>query len=80
MWWGKSVGGHSHMLQVGCFLPSSLGSRCIDMKGFRVEGQQLGAAQTETVAHPGECRHCGHATKLHSFQVRGAPPCDCWHF
>ena len=38
------------------------------MKGFRVEGQQLGAAQTETVAHPGECRHFGHATKLHSFK------------
>ena len=31
---------------------------------FRV---QLGAAQTETMAHPGECRHFGHATKLHSF-------------
>ena len=38
------------------------------MKGFRVEGQQLGAAQTETVANPGECRHVGHATKLHSFK------------
>ena len=38
------------------------------MKGLRVEGQQLGAAQTETVAHPGECRHFGHATKLHSFK------------
>ena len=39
------------------------------MKGFRVEGQQqLGAAQTETMAHPGECRHFGHATKLHSFK------------
>ena len=38
------------------------------MKGFRVEGQQLGAAQTETVAHPGECRNFGHATKLHSFK------------
>ena len=45
-----------------------LGFRCIDMKGFRVEGQQLGAAQTETVANPGECRHFGHATKLHSFK------------
>ena len=31
------------------------------MKGFRVEGQQLGAAQIETLAHPGEC---GHATKF----------------
>ena len=58
------------------------------MKGFRVEGQQLGAAQTETVANPGECHHFGHATKLHSFKspqhsrgspVRGAHPCDCWH-
>ena len=29
------------------------------MKGFRVEGQQLGAAQTETMAHPDECRHFG---------------------
>ena len=38
------------------------------MKRFRVEGQQLGAAQTETVANPGECRHVGHATKLHSFK------------
>ena len=38
------------------------------MRGFRVEGQQLGAAQTETMAHPGECRHFGHATKLHSFK------------
>ena len=38
------------------------------MKGFRVEGQQLGAAQTETVANPGDCRHFGHATKLHSFK------------
>ena len=38
------------------------------MKGFRVEGQQVGAAQTETVTHPGECRHFGHATKLHSFK------------
>ena len=37
------------------------------MKGFRVEGQQLRAAQTETVANPGECRHFGHAKKLHSF-------------
>ena len=45
-----------------------LGFRCIDIKGFRVEGQQLGAAQTETVARPGECRHFGHATKLHSFK------------
>ena len=25
-------------------------------------------AQTETMAHPGECRHFGHATKLHSFK------------
>ena len=59
------------------------------MKGFRVEGQQLGAAQTETVANPGECRHFGHATKLHSFKSRnthedprfgGAHPRDCWHF
>ena len=32
------------------------------MKGFRVEGQQLGAAQTKTVAHPGESRHFGHAS------------------
>ena len=41
------------------------------MKGFRVfrvEGQQPGAAQTEAVAHPGECRHFGHATKLNSFK------------
>ena len=38
------------------------------MKGFRVEGQQLGAAQTETMAHPGECRHFGRAKKLHSFK------------
>ena len=39
-----------------------------DMKGFKVEGQQLGAAQSETAAHPGECLHFGHATKLHSFK------------
>ena len=45
-----------------------LGFRCVDIKGFRVEGQQLGAAQTETMAHPGECCHFGHATKLHSFK------------
>ena len=38
----------------------------IDMKGLRVEGQQPGAAQTETMAHPGECRHFGQATKLAS--------------
>ena len=38
------------------------------MKGFRVEGEQLGAAQTETMTHPGECRHFGHATKLHCFK------------
>ena len=38
------------------------------MNGFRVEGQQLGAARTETVARPGECRRIGHATKLHSFK------------
>ena len=38
------------------------------MKGFRVEGQQLGAAQTETMVHPGECRHFGRAKKLHSFK------------
>ena len=38
------------------------------MKGFRAEGQQLGAARTETVARPGECRRIGHATKLHSFK------------
>ena len=38
------------------------------MKGFRVEGQQLGAPQTETIAHPGDCRHFGHATKLHCFK------------
>ena len=64
-----------------------LGFRCIDMRGFRVE-EQLGAAQTETMAHPGECRHFGHATKLHSFKRRnthedrgfgGAHPCG-WHF
>ena len=36
------------------------------MKGLRVEGQQPGAAQTETMAHPGECRHFGQATKLAS--------------
>ena len=35
------------------------------MKGFRVEGRQLGAAQTTTMAHPGECRHFGHPTNLH---------------
>ena len=39
------------------------------MKGFRVEGQQLGA-QTETVANLGECCHFGHATKLRSFKSR----------
>ena len=38
------------------------------MNGFRVEGQQLGAARTETLARPGECRRIGHATKLHSFK------------
>ena len=38
------------------------------MKGFRVEGQQLGGAQTETMAHPCECCHFGRATKLHSFK------------
>ena len=38
------------------------------MNGFRAEGQQLGAARTETVARPGECRRIGHATKLHSFK------------
>ena len=38
------------------------------MKGFRVESQQLGAAQTETMAHPGQCRHFGHAAKLRSFK------------
>ena len=38
------------------------------MKWFRVDGQQLGAAQTQTMPHPGECRHFGHATKLHSFK------------
>ena len=38
------------------------------LKRFRVEGQQLGAAQTETVVHPGECRHFGHATKLRGFK------------
>ena len=51
------------------------------------EGLQLGAAQTETVAHPGECRHFGHATKLHSFKSHnttedpgsGAHIGDCWH-
>ena len=59
----------------------------MDMKGCSVEGQQLGAAQTET-----ECRHFGHATKLHSFKSHntdedprfggggGAHACDCWHF
>ena len=65
-----------------------VGFRCIDMQGFSVEGQQLGAAQTETVARPGECRRIGHATKLHSLKRHnthedprfGAHPCDCWHF
>ena len=38
------------------------------MKGFGVEDQQLGAARTETVARPGECRRIGHATKLHSLK------------
>ena len=42
------------------------------MKGFRVEDQQLGAVQTETVAHPGECRHFGHATKSPSFKSHNA--------
>ena len=59
------------------------------MNGFRVECQQLGTARTETVARPGECRRIGHATKLHSLKksqhsrgspVRGAHPCDGWHF
>ena len=46
---------------VGCSTPprpplvwrwrGCLGFRCIDMKGFTVEGEQLGAAQTETVAN-----------------------------
>ena len=49
------------------------------MEGFRVEGQQLGAAQTETVAHPGECRHFGHDTKLHSFKSHNTHE-DFWHF
>ena len=40
----------------------------IDMKGFRVEGHQPGAVQTETMAHPGECRHFVRTTKLHSFK------------
>ena len=47
---------------------ASLGFRCIDMNGFRVERQQLGTARTETVARPGECRRIGHATKLHSLK------------
>ena len=38
---------------------------CEDMRGFRVEGQQLGAGRPRPC--PGECRHFGHATKLHSF-------------
>ena len=43
----------------------------MDMKGLRVEGQQLGAAQIETLAHPGECRQFGHATKFfHSFNTQ----------
>ena len=54
----------------------------------RVDGQQLGAAQTQTMPHPGECRHFAHATKLHSFKSHtthedpgsGVHPCDCWHF
>ena len=44
--------------------------RCLDMKGFKVAGQQLGVVQTETMALPCECRHFGHATKLHSFNSR----------
>ena len=40
------------------------------MKGFKVAGQQLGVVQTETMALPCECRHFGHATKLHSFNSR----------
>ena len=39
------------------------------MKGREVEVQQLGTSRTETIAHPGECRHFGHATKLHSSKV-----------
>ena len=46
--------------------------RCIDMKGFRVEGQQLGAAQTATMAHPGECRHS--VTTLTRIPGSGAIP------
>ena len=38
------------------------------MKGFKVEGQHVGAAQTETVTRPGKCRQFGHATKMHSFK------------
>ena len=47
------------------------------MKRFRDEGQQLGAAQTETetMAHPGECRHFGHAkvTTTHRDPGFGGP-------
>ena len=63
-----------------------LGFTCIDMTGFRVEGQQLGAAQTETMAHPGACRHVDEVALLQKSQhsrgsrARGAHPCDCWRF
>ena len=50
--------------------------RCVDMKGLGVEGQQLGAAQTETIAQLQKSKHS------RGCRVRGAHalPCDCWHF
>ena len=45
--------------------------RCTNLKGFGVEGQQLGAAQAET-----ECYHLGRATKLHSFKTHNTQDKD----
>ena len=68
LWCGSGGLGFAPAPPWWCGWWGCLGFRCIDVNGFRVEGQQL--AQTETVAHPGECRHFGHATKLHSFRFK----------
>ena len=88
-WWVLGLG-FAPAPPLWCGWWGCLGFRCIDLNGFRVEGQQLGAAQTETVAQPGECRHFEHATKLRSFKSHNtdedprfggaAHACDCWHF
>ena len=80
---GVLVGVGSPAPSLWCGWWSCLGFRCIDMKGFRVEGQQTETRPIQvSVATLDMPRSCIASKTQHSREsrVRGAHPCDCWHF